>query len=304
MKKIGIIGANSYIARNVIYILDRINKESSELQYDISLYDFADKQIDNFNNYTKINILDSDSIKIIDMNCDLLFMFVGKTGSADGFNNYNTFIDINEKALLNILTEYVRQESTAKIIFPSTRLVYRGSDSPQTEDAEKDFKTIYAINKWACENYLKMYHNVYNVQYCIFRICIPYGTLVKDASSYGTAEFMLKKAKIGENITLYGDGAVKRTLTHMEDLCNTLIQGSLNSNCVNDVYNIGGETYSLNEMARLIANKYNVQIDYIPYPDIAKKIESGSTVFNDKKLVNIIGNTIYHKFGNWIQSQN
>ncbi|MBK5241009.1 NAD(P)-dependent oxidoreductase [Clostridium sp.] len=279
MKKIVIIGANSYIARNIIYVL----MQSPEL-YELSLYDNKECQIDNLENYKSINILSKDAVKNISFECDVIFMFIGKTGSADGFDNPDVFIDINERALLNVLNEYRVQKSAAKIIFPSTRLVFKGKHGKLKEDAEKEFKTIYAINKYACEQYIEMYSRVYGVQYCIFRICIPYGTLIPNASSYGTAEFMLSKATKGENITLYGDGGVRRTLTYMGDLCNKLIVGGLSEKCVNDVFNIGGEDYSLLEMATMIAGKYGIEIEFIPWPEVALKIESGDTVFDSDKL--------------------
>lgn len=294
MKKVIIIGANSYIARNIIVTLDRFEEE-----VDYRLYDYAESQVDGAKNYKSINILSRDSVKNIDMDCDVIFMFVGKTGSANGFDDYDTFIDINERALLNILNEYRRQQSKAKIIFPSTRLVYKGKVGPQKEDAEKEFKTIYAINKFACEQYLEQYHRVYDVQYCIFRICIPYGTLIENATSYGTAEFMLSKATNGQNITLYGDGCVRRTLTYMGDLCNAIVTGAFSENCVNDVYNIGGEDYSLKEMAELIAQKYGVGIDYLKWPEIALKIESGDTVFDDSKLQKLCKIDYIQKFSDW-----
>ena len=78
------------------------------------------------------------------------------------------------------------------------------------------------MNKYSCENYLKQYHEVYGVNYCILRICVPYGTMIKDASSYGTAEFMLNKAAKGEDIVLFGDGLQKRTLIDMIDLCDIM----------------------------------------------------------------------------------
>lgn len=300
MKKIAIIGANSYIARNVIYSIKKLNESNNE--FELFLYDFGDKQVDGYSNYTKLSILDSESIKNIDLSCDIVYMFVGKTGAAAGFDDYNTFIDVNERALLNLLNEYRRQKSKAKIIFPSTRLVYKGSDIPLKENSEKEFKTIYAINKWACENYLLQFHNVFDLKYCIFRICVPYGTLISGASSYGTAEFMLQKAVSGQNISLYGDGLARRTLTYMGDLCNYLIQGGLCEECCNDVYNIGGEDYSLKEMAVLIAKKYKVGIDYIPYPEVAERIESGSTIFNSEKLDKLIKIKNNTKFINWLQT--
>lgn len=296
MKRVAVLGANGYIARNLIYVL-RNDYPSIE----VCSYGIESRSIDGYDKYISVDMTDENSITKIDLSCDVVFMFVGRTGSANGFEEYDSFIDINELTLLNLLAEYRRQASTARIIFPSTRLVYKGKTGPQKEDAEKEFKTVYAINKFACEQYLEQYHRVYDVQYSIFRVCIPYGTLIPEASSYGTAEFMLKKATNGENITLYGDGSVRRTLTYMGDLCKTLIEGALSERCANDVFNIGGEDYSLKEMAELIADKYGVNVDFVPWPDVALKIESGDTVFDSTKLDETIGRFITRKFIDWVK---
>ncbi len=296
MKTAIIIGANSYIARNLIHFIN----QNEEMKI-IGLYDFSDKQIDDEIPYSKINIKSKDSVSLINMNCDIIYMFIGKTGSANGFTDYETFIDINELALLNVISEYINQKSKAKIVFPSTRLIYKGQDFPLTEGAEKEFKTIYALNKFACENYLRQYHEIYGINYCILRICVPYGTMIESASSYGTAEFMLNKAINGEDIVLYGDGHQRRTLINMKDLCNIFYLAGLSENCINDVFNVGGEDYSLKEMAELLAKKYKVKISFIDWPEIAKKIESGSTIFNDEKLKNKLGNVIKYSFSEWVK---
>ena len=295
MGKIAVLGANGYIARNLIYVLKR-----DYPQYELNLYGIEDKYVDGDGNYASVDMTDSESVKKIDLDVDVIFMLVGRTGSANGFDQYDSFIDINEKTLLNLLAEYRRQESKARIIYPSTRLVYKGKRGPQKEDSEKEFKTVYAINKFACEQYLEQFHRVYNVQYTILRLCIPYGTLISEASSYGTAEFMLSKATKGENISLYGDGAVRRTLTYMGDLCKTMIEAAISDKTANDVFNIGGEDYSLKEMAELISKKCGVSVDYVPWPDVALKIESGDTVFDSEKLDGAIGNFMKNKFADWI----
>lgn len=296
MKKIIVIGANGYIARNLIYVL---NKDYSN--FELKLYGKEIDSIDGYDNYLSIDMLDKESVKQIDLSCDIVFMLVGRTGSENGFDEYDSFIDINERSLLNLLAEYRRQNSKARLIFPSTRLVYKGRKGAQKEEATKEFKTIYAINKYACEQYLEQFNRVYDVQYTIFRICIPYGTLIPGASSYGTAEFMLSKASRGENITLYGDGEFRRTLTYMKDLCETMIKGALSEKCLNDVFNIGGEDYSLKEMADLISKKYGVGVDYIEWPKVALKIESQDTVFDSTKLESAIGCTTCSKFNDWIK---
>ena len=297
MKKVVVIGANSYIARNVICVLKR------DYDYEIKMYDYAKNQKDGEQNYSQINILDRNSVSQIDFNSDIVFMFVRKSGTADGFDEFNTFIDINEKSLLTVLNEMRRQQSKAKIIFPSTRLVYKGSKFPLKEDSEKEFRTIYAINKFACEAMLNQYHNIFDIDYCVFRICIPYGTLIKDASAYGTAEFMLNRARQGKNILLYGGGSQRRTLTYMEDLCKALIEGAINDKCQNDIFNIGGEVLSLFEMASLLASIYGVQVENIVWPEISQKIESGDTVFDSSKFDRLNLVSYRMKFSDWCLTQ-
>lgn len=295
MKRIAILGANGYIARNLIYVLKRDYPDCT-----LKLYGIENKSIDQYENYISVDMTDRESIAQIDMDCDIIFMFVGRTGSANGFDEYDSFIDTNEKTLLNLLSEYRRQDSKARIVYPSTRLVYKGKKGLQSEDADKEFKTVYAINKYACEQYLQQFNQVFNVQYTVFRICIPYGTIIPNASSYGTAEFMLSKAKAGENITLYGDGTLRRTVTFIEDLCKTLVDGALSEECANDVFNIGGEDYSLGEMAKLISEKYGVGVDYVKWPDLALTIESGDTVFDSGKLDRVLGKHTISRFSDWI----
>ena len=297
MTKVSIIGANSLIARNIITQCKKYEIE------EIKLYDIHPVHADGAENYIQANILSMESLANVDFYCDILFVFAGKTGTWQGFDEYNSYIDINEKGLLNILTAYRIKKSKAKIIFPSTRLVYKGQkDASLAEDAPKEFKTLYAINKYCCEQYLKMFNNVYDVQYCIFRLCVPYGTFIPQASSYGTAEMFLSKAKNGEPIKLYGDGSVRRTLIHMGDLCDALIQGSLSTRCLNDVYNIGGgDDASLFDMAKLLSSFYNVEVQFVPWPDEAFKIESGDTVFDSKKFDNAIGFIYKKTFAEWIK---
>lgn len=294
MKKIIIFGANSYIARNFIHFL-----KNQEIE--LELYGHGEKHADNEKRYMQINLLDINQLATINLCCDYIYIFSGKTGTNIGFENYKEFLEVNELGLLNLINEYNRQKSNAKIIFPSTRLVYKGKNSALKEDDEKEFKTIYAINKFSCENYLSVYSNVYGLRYNIVRICVPYGTLVQGASSYGTIEFFLSKAKSNANITLYGSGSQRRSITDIRDLCHLLYKvAELGHD--NEVYNIGGEDYSLKEMAELIAQKFSVAVNSVPFPENALKLESGSTVFDDSKLKSLLGKKLYsYSFTDWVK---
>lgn len=291
--KVVIFGANSFLARNFIVYLKRERGDVSLL-----LYDYTPLQIDGFAPYRQVDPCDFASVSEIDFSADLIFDFVGKTGTWKGFDEIETYLDVNEKALLHLLNAYRKANSHAKIIYPSTRLVYRGREGKLKENASKEGKTIYAINKLACESYLEAYRNAFGVSYCIFRICVPYASFLS-GSSYGTAEFMLKRAQAGEDICLFGGGAQRRTFTHIEDLCRQLWQGALLCDC--GVYNVGGEDLSLKEVASLIAKRYSISVKDVPWEENAKKIESGDTVFDAEKLEQIIGKQTYHSLFEWVE---
>lgn len=295
MKSVSIVGANSYIARNLIHMIGTDYKD-----IELFLYDREESHRDGLHNYVPVNILDEASAASINYDVDAVIVFTGKTGTYAGFEDSRTFVEVNELGLLNVLNAMKKAGSGAKVVFPSTRLVYKGKEKPLREEDEKEFKTLYAVNKYSCEQFLKMYSNVFGLKYCIFRICVPYGTMLADAGSYGTAEFFLGKARKGENISLYGRGEVKRTLTYIGDLCRVLIEGALAEQCVNDVYNVGGEEYSLNDMARLIADFYHVGVEYVPWPREALLIESGSTVFDSGRLDGTLGVKYRMRFEEWI----
>ena len=295
MKKTVIIGANSYIARSLIETMRQ------ERHPDPALYDLAPEQCGGGADYRQLDILDPASFDEIDLRADHIYLFSGKTGTSAGFDEYESFIRVNETGLLNLLTAYRKQGSKAKIIFPSTRLVYRGGEEPLGEDAEKEFRTVYAMNKYACERYLAMYQNMFGVNYLVFRICVPYGNAAGGAS-YGTVGSFLNCAANGRDIPVYGTGEQRRTFTHIADLCRIMIAGAEDGRCMNGAFNVGGETLSIYGAAKKIADKYGVSVKSVPWREEDLRLESGSTVFDSGKLDGILGCGYAHGFDSWLNS--
>lgn len=257
---VAIIGANSSLARNFIYYLKQVEGVT------LFLYDIQQESVDGYKNYSQIDLLDLQSVKNIRPDCDLLYLFSGLTGSVKGFKAYSAFIDVNEKALLNVLTFLAESGSKSRIIYPSSRLVYKNQEGALEENAEKEGLSIYAINKLAAENYLRLYGKTYGIPYTIFRIAIPFGQLNPAAHSYGIVNVLCEQAKTSKKITLFGEGAGARTFTHIKDVCRVLYDGGRSVRTVNDAYNIGGHKYLLKELAEMIAEKTGATIQYEPWP--------------------------------------
>lgn len=288
--KIEIMGSNSFLARNFIQYIFLNN-----LECELVLYDIAEKQIGLQSNFTpnieykQIDLEKKNDLEKISFNSDVFFIFTGKTGTVKGFEGYEEFIKVNEIYLLHLLTEYVKRNSKSKIIYPSTRLVYKENKQHKIkEDAEKKMKSIYAVNKYAAEKYIELFHETFGVEYCIFRICTPYGTLLEDAGNYGTFEFFTNQAKSGKDIRVFGSGDIRKTYTHINNICELFWKCIDCKECKNDVFNVGGVDKTLAEIAEEIARLYNVYVKYVPWPEINKKIDGGTTVLEFNKLDKIV----------------
>lgn len=284
-KKIAVIGGRGFIGKHLLYYLQKAGHQ-------VVSYDVFELQEEN---YIRVDMTDKESVGTINLDVDYVFMFAGLTGTYAGFDAYEKYISINEVSLLNLLDAIRKSPYRPKVIFPSTRLVYKGIDKPLKENDEKESKTIYAVNKLACEGYLHAYHDSFDIPYTIFRICIPYGNLLSTDYSFGTVGFFIKQASAGKDITLYGGGTIKRTFTHMEDLCHQVIEGAFKTESNGEIYNIGGETLSLHDAAEIIAKKYGVNVIAVPWPERDLRIESDHTYFDDSKIQALLGGMTYKR---------
>ena len=292
-----VLGANGYIGRHVA-------KGLSEKGYEYHLADKEHHSIDDDNNYTQIDILNQESFVSLLPTYDFIFDFVGLTGTYSGFNDYKDFLTVNELGLLNLLDGVIKNNPRAKIIFPSSRLVYKGQDGKLLkENSEKEFKTLYAMNKFSCENYLKMYNACFAIDYTVFRISVPYGNLIDNFISFGTISQMISVAEKGGDITIFGDGSQKRSLIHVHDLSEIMVEAGLNSSTDNEAFNIGGpDILSIKEIGHHIAKAYDVNVKSIPWPTEHLSVETGDTIFDSSKLLGRINYRYKYNFVSWVTS--
>jgi UDP-glucose 4-epimerase len=293
---VAIIGSNGYIGKHLAKYL--LEKNCEVYGYDVS----NESKVDGVK-YSCIKFLTREDTNALNLDVDFIFYFAGITGTAKAYDDYELYIDTNEKTLLYMLDKMRTENYKGRIIFPSTRLVYKGEkDIPLKEDALKEFKTIYALNKWFGENVIGQYHDYFGINYNIFRICVPYGNLFSDNYSYGTIGFFLNSAIKNKKITLFGDGDQKRTFTHVEDICNQIYYSIIDEKSINQIYNISGENFSLFEVANKIASKYNAQVEHKEWPELDRKMESGDTIFNGTKLLSNFNVQQIHYFNTWLHN--
>lgn len=295
MRNALVFGANGYLGRHVCY-------ELRQQKINVIPSGSSALSVDGATNYIQADITNKEQLEKIDFNVDEIYILSGLTGTSSDKEISAKMHEVNEIGLINILSQHQQSKSKALLIYPSTRLVYKGKENVYlTEEDEKLPLTPYAVSKLNAENLLQEYALKTSCNYVIFRICVPYGNLFNRDYSYGTIGFFLKKVKEQQPITLFGKGLQKRTFTHIEDVASIMTAFFPLKKCYNSIINIGGNDHlCLVEAAKMFANKFNVSIEYIPFPAAAQKIESGDTIFSDTKLQKCFPYQYQHHLKSWL----
>ena len=106
-----VIGANGYIGRHISKFLLRAN-------ITFTAADLHKQSIDNHSNYWQIDLLDKRSFEKLIDNCNIVFLFAGRTGTLISFTEPDIFVNSNEIGLLNVLNTIREKKTLAKVIFP------------------------------------------------------------------------------------------------------------------------------------------------------------------------------------------
>ena len=233
---------------------------------------------------------------------DALFWMAGVSGTTVSFERAPEFIQANVTSLANVLNVLRGMANPPRLVFPSTRLVYKGArDQRLTESFPVEPLTPYAATKWMGESLLQMYGRQYGVPYTIVRLCVLYGNTCPGPGSYGTLRHFLEPAKAGRPISIFGDGAQRRSLIHVADLGRLLGRCGRHLATRNGMFNLGGpDNLSVREIADKIAAVYGVPVVTVPWPEDALKLESGDTVFDDSKLAAVLPLDFSERFDGYV----
>ena len=233
------------------------------------------------------SILDKSLVDKLLKDYSVIFSLAGSSGATDSILNPYHDLDTNLKGHLNVL-EACKANKDALLIFPSSRLVYgKPVYKPVSEEHPLRPESVYAIHKLTTENYYLLYKQLYNINCIIFRISNPFGPYQRFGSNhYGILNWFIHKAINKEKIEIYGDGSQQRDFIFISDLIDILKASITNKKMFGKIYNVGyGKGISIREAVEVIG-KYipNTQIEFKPWPEIDKKIETGDYISDIRKL--------------------
>jgi nucleoside-diphosphate-sugar epimerase len=201
------------------------------------------------------DMCDSSLLSRLVADQEIIYALAGKSGTVQSNMDPLLDLDINCRRLLNLLECCRAGNPRARIVFPSSRLVYgKVKVLPVPEICPTEPTSIYGIHKLTCEKYLAVYHRCYSLPTVVLRITNPYGFEHQPAQfTHGIINEFYRKALRGESLTVFGDGHQIRDYVYVEDVVQAFLAAGKMPAAVGQVFNVGGgKGVSLGKVAETI----------------------------------------------------
>ena len=275
MMRILILGSEGFVGHNLV--------QSLKNSYQVSTADQLEQGHEK--NYSKLNITDYENVEKIVKNVDVVINLVAHT-LVSSLSDFTQNAQVNIIGLLNVL-EACRKNNIAKVIFTSASSIVGEPLSFKVSEKHSVIpKTAYGITKMTSEHYLRLYNEMYGMDYVIFRFFNIYGPYQKN----GLIPSLYSRIVAGQPVTIFGKGDQIRDYVYIEDII-PFFEKAISTNMANNlILNMGtgnGSTIMevLNHLSKIINTE--PKIDFKP----ARPGEIGNFVADITLLNSIFGMT-------------
>lgn len=202
-----------------------------------------------------MDIRNFDEVKIALRNTDVVINLVAHT-LVSSFEQVVENAKVNIIGLLNIL-EAARINGVKKIIFPSaSSMIGVATENPVTEKHPSTPKTPYGVTKLVSEHYLRIYKELYGIDFVIFRFFNIYGPHQLN----GLIPNIIFKLKKKEPITVFGKGNQIRDYVFIKDIAKFFEQAVTSNIADNQTVNMGtGKGSTVLEIIKHTSNYLDVE---------------------------------------------
>ena len=145
-------------------------------------------------------------------------------------------------------------------VFTSSIAVYGKNQAPMAEDMIPVPEDPYGIAKLAVEQELRVSHEMFGLDYVIFRPHNVYGERQNIGDRYrNVVGIFMNQIMHGQAMTIFGDGEQTRAFTYIQDVAPTIADAAFNLAARNEIFNIGADApYTVNELAIQVAKAMGV----------------------------------------------
>jgi UDP-glucose 4-epimerase len=286
---LGFIGSNLVHALTAldcrVTVIDSLAPEQGGNRFNLKgIEDSVDLRVE--------DIRDEEAVAAAVRGQDFVFNLAASVSHLDSLDAPFHDVDVNVRGTLVVLEAIRRFSPEAHVVYAGTRSEYGLIQTvPVSEEHPLLPTEVNSANKAAGDLYHFAYHIAHGLPTVSLRLTNTYGPRMLTAHwRQGFINWFVRLAVEGGTFRLYGDGSQVRDLVYVDDVVKALLLAAVTPQATGQALNVGsGKPVSLLEIAtELIDIAGKGEIEYVPFPEDAKRIEIGDYVADTTKIERVL----------------
>lgn len=261
MEKVLVTGGAGFMGSHIVDGLINLGYEV------IVLDDLSGGFIENVNPkaiFIRGSITDEKLIKyILESRIDYVFHLAAY--AAEGLSHFIRKFNYENNLIgsINLINESIKNKVKC-FVFTSSVAVYGKDQLPMTEDMTPVPEDPYGISKLAVEQDLKAAHEMFGLNYIIFRPHNVYGERQNIGDKYrNVVGIFMNQIMQKLPLTIFGDGEQKRAFSHISDIAPIISKSIKVKEAYNEIFNVGADTpYTVNVLAKEVIKSMKESENY------------------------------------------
>ena len=211
--------------------------------------------------FIKGSVTDNDLVQEIFSKYQFNYVYHLAAYAAEGLSHFirRFNYDNNLMGSINLINESIKHK-VERFVFTSSIAVYGALEPPMREDMNPQPEDPYGVAKYAVELDLKTAHEMFGLDFTIFRPHNVYGEYQNIGDKYrNVVGIFMNQLMQGKSLSVFGDGKQTRAFSYIGDVAPYI------ANCVNvpasknEIFNIGADQeYTVLELAKSIQGAMNL----------------------------------------------
>jgi UDP-glucose 4-epimerase len=176
--------------------------------------------------------------------------------AAEGLSHFIKRFNYNNNLIGSVnLVNAAINHNVKCFVFTSSIAVYGAGQSPMSEVMIPIPEDSYGISKLAVEQELRVSHEMFGLDYVVFRPHNVYGERQNIGDRYrNVVGIFMNQLLRDEPMTIFGDGTQQRAFTHIDDVA-PIIAASVDFPAArNQIFNVGADVpHTVSELAEVVA---------------------------------------------------
>ena len=176
--------------------------------------------------------------------------------AAEGLSHFIKRFNYNNNLIGSVNLINAAVNSGVKcFVFTSSIAVYGAGQVPMREDTVPVPEDSYGISKLAVEQELRVTHEMFGLNYVVFRPHNVYGERQNIGDRYrNVVGIFMNQLLQGKPMTIFGDGSQQRAFTHISDVAPMIATCVEHAAAMNQIFNVGADVpHSVNHLAAVVA---------------------------------------------------